>query len=512
MSVEDAHEALSDAAAAEEAIAQPAASEPELDVLDTTAAGGLIVRGGALRFGSYLGVVGLSVISAALLTRYLGVVRFGEYTTVISLVSIVSSITDAGMSSLGSREFAVKAGAERSRLMSDLLGLRLTLTLIGVLLATAFALAADWDAALVAGTLLASLSVVALVFQHTLSIPLTTALRLGAISGLDLARQAFTVVLLVALIVLGVGVPGLLAVPLLVNVVLILPTARLARGEISARVALHPRKWAALLRLTIYFSLAAAASTVYLYIAQILTSVIASDHQSGLFAAAFRVFIVIAAVPGLLVASAFPMLARAARDDRARLGYALQRTFEVTSIVGVAAALGVVAGARLIIAIVAGPKFAGAVGVLQIEGLALVASFVLAGWGFGLLALHRHREMLFGNLIALVVSAGLTVLLAATHGARGAAVASVCAESILAIVYVVSLVRSHPAYRPDLRVAAKVILAAIPAAVVAVVPSLPQLVQPVAALAVFAVLIVVTGAIPDELHDLIPARLRGRFL
>jgi len=486
------------------------ATQPEPDVLDTTAAGGLIVRGGALRFGAYLGVVGLSVISAALLTRYLGVARFGAYTTVISLVSIVASVTDAGMSGLGTREYAVRKGAERRELMRDLLGLRVTLTMAGVVLALTFALAVGWDAALVAGTLAASLAVVALVVQHTLSIPITTALRVGTLSALDLARQAASVALLVVLILAGAELFALLAVSLVVNVALVPVTARFVRGEISMRPALHLRRWAALLRLTVYFSLAAAASTVYLYIAQILTSLIASDHQSGLFAAAFRIFIVIAAVPGMLVATALPMLARAARDDRARLGYALQRTFEATLILGVAAALGVIAGARVIIAVVAGPKFTQAVGVLQIEGLALVASFVLANWGFGLLALHRHRAMLLANLIALAVSASLTVVFVNAHGASGAAVASVCGESALAIAYLVALVRCDPALRPELAVPAKVLLAAVPAAVVAFVPSLPGVVQPLASLGVFTLLIVALGAVPDELHELLPPGLRRR--
>ncbi len=68
------------------------------DVLDSADAGGRIVRGGAVRFGTYVLMVALSVLSAALLTRHLGVVRFGEYTTVLSLVGVISAITDAGMS------------------------------------------------------------------------------------------------------------------------------------------------------------------------------------------------------------------------------------------------------------------------------------------------------------------------------------------------------------------------------------------------------------------------------
>lgn len=482
--------------------------QQQADVLDTTAAGALVVRGGALRFGSYVGVVALSIISAALLTRHLGVARFGEYTTVISLVGVIASITDAGMSNLGTREYTVRAGAEREALMRDLLGLRVMLTLVGVALAAMFALAAGYEASLLAGTVLAALAVVALVFQHTLSIPLTTALRLGAISGLDLARQAVTVALLVALIAAGAGIAALLAVGLVVNLLLLPPTAALVRGEISTRLALHPRRWAALLGLTLTFSLASAANTIYLYTAQILTSLVASAHESGLFAASFRVFIVIAAVPGMLVAVTLPVLARAARDDRARLGYALQRTFEVSLIVGVAALLGAVTGARFIIAVVAGPHFGGAVGALQIEGVALLASFVLAGWGFALLALHRHRELLLANLGALLVSAAMTLLLARTHGAKGAASASVCAEGTLAALYLVGLMRSHPELTPKLGVALKVAVAAAPALVVGLVPNLPEAIAPLAALGVFAVLILALGAIPEEVHELLPPRLR----
>ncbi len=116
-------------------------------MLDSTEAGGRIVRGGALRVGAYALMMALSVLSAALLTRHLGVVRFGQYTTVISLVAVVSTITDAGMSVIGVREFSVRDGAEREELMRDLLGLRMTLTAVGVLLVAARADNTTWHCA-----------------------------------------------------------------------------------------------------------------------------------------------------------------------------------------------------------------------------------------------------------------------------------------------------------------------------------------------------------------------------
>jgi O-antigen/teichoic acid export membrane protein len=477
-------------------------------VLDSSAAGGLLVRGGALRLGSYVGVVALSVLSAALLTRHLGVGRFGQYTVVISLVGVVSSVTDVGMSMLGTREYSVRKGADRDAFMRDLLGLRVALTLVGVLLATAFALAAGYSSALVAGTVLAALSVVALVYQHTLSIPLTTALRLGVLSALDLARQAMSVVLIVALVLAGAGVFPFLLVALVVNLLLIVPTAMLARGRISTRMAVRPRAWAALLRLTVSFSLASAVGTIYVFAAQILTSLVASSYQNGLFAASFRIFIVISAVPGLLAGAALPVLSRAARDDRSRLAYALERMFHASLIVGVAAALGCLAGARFMIAVVAGAHFAGAAAALRIQGLALIASFLLAGWGYALLSLRRHRGLLLANAAALAVSATLTLVLARVDGARGAALATVCGESMLALGYLVALLRAGREFRPQLGVVGKVVLASIPASVLALVPGIPSIVQAIATLALYGVLIVALRATPDELIELLPARLR----
>jgi hypothetical protein len=118
------------------------AAVAELDVLDSSEAGGRIIRGGALRVGTYVLMMALSVVSAAVLLRHLGVVRFGQYTTVISLVAVVSTVTDAGMSVIGVREFSVRQGAERDELMRDLLGRRMTLTAGGGVLVGGFARAA----------------------------------------------------------------------------------------------------------------------------------------------------------------------------------------------------------------------------------------------------------------------------------------------------------------------------------------------------------------------------------
>ena len=69
------------------------AEEAAVGILDTPHAGGKIIRGSALRAGGYAAGLALSILAAALMTRHLGVTRWGGYVTVLSLVSIVGSLS-----------------------------------------------------------------------------------------------------------------------------------------------------------------------------------------------------------------------------------------------------------------------------------------------------------------------------------------------------------------------------------------------------------------------------------
>jgi O-antigen/teichoic acid export membrane protein len=456
-----------------------------------------------MRSAGFVAGAALSLISAVLLTRHLGVVRFGEYTTVISLVTVVSAITDAGMSNVGTHEYVVRRGSDRSALMRDLLGLRLLLSVVGLALAVLFALAAGYDAALLAGTVAAGLGMVAIVWQHTFSIPLSASLRLGVLSALEVGRQAVTVAMIAGLILLGAGVFPLLAVMLVANALLIPATAAFARGEIPSRPSARPHAWASLLRPTISFSLATAVGTIYIYTAQILTSLVAGHHQSGLFAVSFRVFIVVASVPGLLVSAALPVLSRAARDDRARLAYAMQRIFEVSVIMGLGCAIGLAAGAHFVVDVVAGNAYAGAVPVVRVQSLALLFTSVLTGWAFALLSLERFRGLLIANAVAFTVSCVLTIALASANGARGAATASLCGELVLASGYLAVLLRSHPEMRLRARPTflLKVLVATLPTAVLMLATDLPSVLMAIAGLATYGALLLVMKALPPELAD-----------
>ena len=138
-----------------------------------------------------------------LLLRHLGVEDFGRYGIVIALLGIVSAVTDAGLTAVGSRELAILPAAERPALLRNLVGLRIALTLAGVAAATGFAALAGYPGVVVAGTAIAGLGLLLLNTQSTLMMPLSIELRMGAITLLETLRHALTLVGVAVLVLAG---------------------------------------------------------------------------------------------------------------------------------------------------------------------------------------------------------------------------------------------------------------------------------------------------------------------
>ena len=477
------------------------------DILDTAAAGAAAIRGGVLRLAGYVAGVGLSVVGAAILLRYLGPHDFGRFTAALSLVTILGALAEAGMTTIGIREFSLLPPAERQHFLGGLLGVRVVATILGVGVAVGIGWAIGYDHEMVAGSALIGLGLLAVAIQNTWAVSLQSQLRLGWVSAVELVRQALTVAAVGLFAYVGASLVALFGVPLIAALGALALTVPLVRGAVALRPSFRGSDWKRLLKLTLPYAAANAVGAVYFYIAIVLLSVISTDDQTGYFGASFRVFLVLAMIPALLVSSAFPILVRAARDDRGRLEYAVQRLFEMLFVLGLGAALCTAVGADLAIRVVAGSEFDPSVDVLRIQALALFASFMLALWGFALLSLSLYRAILIANAAALVVSVALTLALAPSHGAEGAAVSTVFGEATLAIGYALALLLPRRDLRISLEVVPRAVAATALAAADLLVPGLSQELQLVAVALVFGLAAWLLGAIPEEVwHALRPRR------
>jgi O-antigen/teichoic acid export membrane protein len=477
------------------------------DVLAGADVGGRVVRGGAARFAGYGVGSLLGAVSSVFLLRYLGVADFGRYGTVMALMSIVTGITDAGLTITGNRELALlPRGRPRRALMGQIVGIRVVVAALGVGAAVAFAAIAGYGSQLVQGTLLAGVGTVAISFQAALLIAPAVEMENGRIALSETVKQAFQALAVVALVVAGAGLLAFFGAFIGVGVAMLAFTPLLlGRGRLVA-----PRfgreQWARLLTQALPVAIAAVVSVIYLRVLVVEMSLLSEPDPTGLFVTSARIVELAAGLPLLLTGVALPVVTVAARDNPGRLRYVLQRMTEVSLLAGMLLALAFALGAHLIVTVLGGPDYAGAAPLLRIQGLTLVTIFLVQGWLTTLVATGRQRLLTLTTTTGLATVLILGLVLIPAFDAHGAAVAAAIADAALALATLAALRHAGPGRELSFAFVPRAVLAGALGAAVLLVPGLGDIPRLLIGLPVFLAAVVALRLVPAEVTDALPRR------
>jgi O-antigen/teichoic acid export membrane protein len=481
------------------------APPPHSDILDRPEAGAKVIRGGAIRGGAYAATILLTAAAVPLMTRHLGVADFGRFVTASSVVMIVAGVTEFGLSGIGTREYALAVPAERRAMLADLLGLRSALTLAGLAVAALLMELAAYPQVVVAGMLVSGLGLMLLNAQQTYSISLTAQLDWGAASVFELVNAAVVAAGTALLVLIGAALFPFFFVSVASS------AAALAASIVylHRRVSLLPRfdlwRWRELVRDTLPFAAAATVGILYPRIGLILVSLISSAAQTGYYSTAYKIVEVVGGTSGLIASSAFPLFARAGRDDHERLRYAVGKVGDTALLAGGYVTLSLVVAAPFVIEVIGGKAFAPAVPVLRLQAVALLGGFLAATWSYTLLSLHMHGALLRVTIAGLIASIVVSVALVPPLGAKGASIASALCEFVVAGGYLLALRRSHVRLRPSFHVLPRAVLAAGVAACALLVP-VANIGQWAIASVAYLALLALLRAYPSELLRLVPGR------
>jgi len=472
-----------------------------VDILDTTEAGPSVIRGSVLRLGGYLLGTLATVVSSAVVIRHLGVVDTGHFLTVTALVTIIATVSDLGLTGFAVREYSTGERADGRRFLRNLLGIRMVLAFSGLVVAVLFGLLVGYPTVMVTGTVIAGFGMVFLVVQDGCSIPLQVGLRFGWVAGLQLAIQVGVAIEAVLLALAGAGLLPFFALQLPIVIPVLVATTVIGGHDSRLIPALETEQWRRMVGRILPFSAAVVLSVVYFQIAQIMVSLLSSPTETGYFGVSFRVLAAFTLLPPLVVSTALPLLARAARDDAERFNYASRRLVETMVLAGCGLALAVFLGAAFAIHVIAGSGYEQSVEVLRILAVALLGTFVIGARGYALLSLDRLHAMLVSTAIAFIVVVGAGVPLISAYGATGAAIALVAAELTLALGYELSLSHKRPELQIDPRFALRAGAATLAAGGATLALDVTSLASAVLGSAIYIAALLALGIIPAEIRE-----------
>ncbi len=476
------------------------------DVLSSAEAGGHVIRGSAWRVLGNVAGIAAGVGTAALLLRHLGVAQSGLYVTVMSLVAVASSVVDLGLNTSASRELALRAPAGRRALMANVLGQRLLVTPFAIAVIFCFTLLAGYPSSMRIGILVAGAGLYVVALADALLLPLTVELRNGGLAAVDFCKQVVSLLGVALLVALGAGLTPFFAVLLLVGLTVLAVVPLLLGATAFVRPRLDRPEQRALLGKALPLAVALVLGQVYFRLVILLMSLISNPQQTGYFGGSLRAMEALISLPILVAGVALPLLAAAARDDRARLRYAIEGLSEGAVIAGVLLVLVTARAAEPVMAIIGGHAFRPAGAVLRIQVGALLFGALVQIWAVSLLALGRQRELILTNVLGLLAVAVFAVALVGPFGARGGAAASVLGDASLAALIYWRLRACDVKVVVRARFLGRVALAAAFAGAALAIPGIPDLLAAALAGGLFLGAGQLIGMVPPEVHEALGSR------
>lgn len=480
--------------------------EPGVLVGDATdaalgaAASGSVVRGAIARGGTYAIATGLIALSFLLVFRHLGVVAFGHLSAAIAIAAIAQAIGDTAVSAVAQRLLVAAPAERRPTLSAELVGLRVLIMPVVVLCGVGFGVVAGYPRDQVLVTALAGAGAMLTVMAAAWVTPLMVELRAARASIVEMVRQVaiaagLTLAALTGATLVGYGAVYLVAAALAVGVALILVESRWRRLHLprSETVRLVVRE-------AVWLAVAITVNSLFLKVLTVVASVATTEVQTGLFATAGRVIEVVAQLPLLMAAVAFPLLSRAAEDaDHARLARALDRVVRGLLLLVGGVVVVVVVAAHPLITVFAGSRFVGAAPVLQLQAFALLASTVTQGVVWAVVALRGEKLLAVGNLVGLVGLVVAGAVMMHLQGARGGAVAAIIGEGLLVVATLVVLGRVRRDAVPRVLPLLALTGIAVAAALGGLALPLGPITSAVLAVAAYAIVVLALRLVPAEL-------------
>lgn len=457
--------------------------------------------------GKSLGTV-FGLLTVAILTRRLGTMGYGEFTTVLSFLQVFGILVDLGLT-LTMITMISRDGADETSLASNIFTLRLLSGLVFFGIAPIVALPLPYPAAVKLGIAIGSLSFLGIslssvlggVFQkHLVTWKLAMAEVLGR--GLLLAGVAYGASI-------GLGLLPFICVLAASNLLQFAATFILARTHVRIGLRFDREVWTRIIAESWPIGLSIAFNLVYLKGDVVVLSLMRTQSEVGLYGAAYKVVDVITVVPMIFMGLVLPLLASAwSKGDREGFAARLATAFDAMAIMAVPLAVGTFAVGTDLMTFIASDAFAGSGAILTVLMLGGASVFFGALFGHAVVALGLQKKMIVAYAADAVLAVALYLTLIPKMGAMGAAWVTFVSEAFIAVVAAVAVLRVSGATL-SLRVAARVALASGAMYwVVTLAEPLHVLLRIALGVGAYALALFMIGGIPEG-----PFRLlfRGRY-
>ncbi|HZO36455.1 MAG TPA: oligosaccharide flippase family protein [Solirubrobacteraceae bacterium] len=481
-------------------VTAPETIAPEIAPRDVDDLSSRVAGSAASLAGRRAGLMLLSGVTAALVTRLLGPTDYGQYAAAIATWTLIGGLADFGFSLAIARDLPRVAGSHRPMMRAAYsVGLRWSFLLVLVTVAAAVLAGPTTPQGLALLVLAPSIGFFGLAAARSLFM---VRYETGAMVKVDLFVATLQSAGMIAAAALDWGVAAVAAAVSISTALNFVLVARLARRHIgeAEETSFGRRRFA---RRAMPLGVLAVMTQTYVTIDLVLIGFMLTGPSVGDYAAAARILAILTGITGLITAAALPAFSELS-ESRDALKAIVVRVWHWLIVAAVPIFVGLGLFAQLAVDVVAGSAYPGAVLLLRILSVAGVLMVVNNLLGAVMIAIGRTRTLYVQNIVAITLNVTVNVLLLSRYGVEAAAWTTAATEFVI-VIGAVAATRKHLQLAGWAAVSLRPLAALAVAAAIGFALRDDQVVAAAVSGAVYVLLLAINGALPPEAV----ARLRG---
>ena len=377
-------------------------------------------------------VVGVVVIG--LMTRYLGVFGFGEYSTIVAYLAFFGILADFGLQ-ISVVNLMNDGRFDQGKVFSTAFTFRFLTALILFLLSSIIILAFPYSYTIKVGVWIAAIAYFALALHQLLIGLFQHHMRMHEVTIAEVSGKIFLLIATYLGVHYDVGFFWLLTLIVIASVLQTIILFAYAKRITPLKLTIDTVICKALISDSWPIAISIVFNLIYFKADTLVLSLTRSQEEVGLYSAAYRMLEVLIGYPYLFVGLLLPVLAKSwAMNDKERYARVLQKTFDALVVLAAPIVVGTILTADKIMVLIAGEKFIDSANALRILIVATGIIFVNVVFGYAIVIIKKQKSMLLGYIATAVIALTLYLTLIPRYSFIAAAWITVGAEGIMLLL------------------------------------------------------------------------------
>ncbi len=379
----------------------------------------------------------ISLVTLGYITNYLlvdgsALKGYGQYTIVLTYISIIGATADLGLFTLVVREITGKQPQVAGRIVGSALVFRFLLMLATLLILGRLYNFLPYDEVVKQAIIIGAVIAFLMLFSQAVATIFQANYLSGRIVISEVIGRLVIAILTIYFLRQGLGLIPVIVANLIGNVALLVISYLMSRSAATIKIHFDFSLWKQTLPEFWSIAVVTLLGLIHFRLDSLILSFYKPVADVGIYGVAYRIFDIILVVPAIFAANLLPTLTRLNDGHRqAEISQLIKRSTTILFVASFAFGIAIMILAPWIVVFITNRDFAASALPLRILVPAFIALFLTTIYAGATIAVRQQKQLIVGYCLVVLLDIVLNLILIPRFSYVGAAVTTVVSEVAL---------------------------------------------------------------------------------